>query len=301
VQEAVERRKVIAFLTNAEVLTGKGSVDYLTQKRVPVIGSETASPWFYESPMYFPQASSGDSVLLGILGNAARLMLPQGKKKMGSLSCNEAQACRDADRVFGETAEKMGFEYVHRGKASLAQPDFTAECLAARNAGVEAWIIVMETSSVNRIANSCARQGYKPTLSVPHSTATDEQKNNPFLDGLITGSMVFPYFQDTTPATQEFQAATNSYRANLATGIALATGWVSGKLLERAAGDLPEPPTSDAILKNLYTLRNDTLGGLTMPLTFTEDKPPAPLACWFDLLVREKKWITPDNFGLHCL
>jgi branched-chain amino acid transport system substrate-binding protein len=220
---------------------------------------------------------------------------------MGSIACTEAQACHDAERVFTERAAKFGFDYVSKSKASLAQPDFTAECLSARNAGVETLIIVMDTNSIGRISASCARQGFKPNYSVAHSTATDAHKSDPNLDGMVTASVVFPYFQADTPAAQEFQDAKRRFGGDLPMGIALATGWVSGKLLERAARELPEPPTSAAILKGLYSLKGDTLDGLAMPLTFTEGKPPAPQACWFNMRIRDKAWVSPDGFKLNCL
>src|SRR3989442_467713 len=63
VQEFVEQRKVIGFVGNPEALTGQGSVDYLTKAGIPVVGSEGAGQWFYESPTYFPQGSTGNALL----------------------------------------------------------------------------------------------------------------------------------------------------------------------------------------------------------------------------------------------
>src|SRR5205085_150337 len=50
VQDMVERIKVIAFVQNSESLAGPGSVDYLTAKRVPVVGGDTAGQYYYSSP-----------------------------------------------------------------------------------------------------------------------------------------------------------------------------------------------------------------------------------------------------------
>lgn len=71
--------------------------------------------------------------------------------------------------------------------------------------------------------------------------------------------------------------------------------------MERAAARLPEPPTSEAILEGLWSMKDDNLGGLTEPLTFIKDKPAVPKACWFDVRIRERKWVSPDNFDYHCL
>ena len=300
VQQAVEQHKAIAFITNGETLTGRGSVDYITEKRVPVIGGDTATPWYYDSPMYFPQASSGDSVMLTAIASAAQQLVPRGRKKLATITCQEAQACADADRVFSANAGPVGFEYVYRGKSSIAQPDFTAECLAARNAGAESLLMTMDLNSVSRIVASCARQGFRPTYAVVSSLADEKQKTDPNFDGMVAASTVFPYFRSDIPAAQEFQEARATLGGGLTIGISLATGWVSGKLLERAAVQLPEPPTSAAILAGLWALREDTLGGLTMPITFIENRPPPPLACWWNITIRDKAWVSPDGFVQHC-
>src|SRR5581483_11624771 len=118
VQDAVERVKVIAFLTNAEVLTGRPSIEYLNSKRIPVVGGDTAAEWYYESPMHFPQASSGRALLLGLIAGAAQQFLPQGLRRLGYLVCTEAQVCKVARTVFDDNAARLGFELVYRAQAS---------------------------------------------------------------------------------------------------------------------------------------------------------------------------------------
>jgi branched-chain amino acid transport system substrate-binding protein len=71
-------------------------------------------------------------------------------------------------------------------------------------------------------------------------------------------------------------------------------------LFERATARLPEPPTRQAVLEGLWSLRDDTLGGLTQPLTFTRGRPAQPRACWFNMTIRDRRWISPDQFALHC-
>ena len=59
--------------------------------------------------------------------------------------------------------------------------------------------------------------------------------------------------------------------------------------------------TGFAILAGLWSLRGDTLGGLTGPLTFVEGQPAKSPACWFHLTIQDSVWTTPDGFQLHCL
>ena len=76
VQEAIERKKVVAFLQNGEGLTGRSSVDYVTGKRAPVIGSDTSQKYMYTSPMYFPQVTSGEAMLRTIPPSMASQVRP---------------------------------------------------------------------------------------------------------------------------------------------------------------------------------------------------------------------------------
>jgi hypothetical protein len=54
-------------------------------------------------------------------------------------------------------------------------------------------------------------------------------------------------------------------------------------------------------LKGLWGLNGDDLGGITQPLVFPENKPPAPVACFFTVTINNKTWNSPDGFKRHCV
>ena len=302
VQDAVEVRSAIAFLANVEPLTGHSSVEYVTTKRVPVIGLDLTEEWAYSSPMYFPQGSSGAPALYPALPRAfASLVVPQGKKKLGTVICVEATTCDDLQRAWDTGARSAGFDYVYRGRASIAQPDYTAQCLSNRSAGAEVVFLTLIDSAVRNFAQSCARQDYRPILGIPAVSQADGMKDDPHLEGISAASPFFPYFQSGTPATDEYHDAMRRYGQGMSESGPSAAGWAAGRLLERAAANLPEPPTSEAILAGLWTVKDDTLGGLTAPLTFVKDQPAAKRSCWFNMLLRKGAWVSPDGFKLHCL
>ena len=302
VQEAIERHKAIAFLANVEVVTGHASIEYITSKRVPVVGSDTANEYFYNtSPMYFPQASHGELMVLSAIAGPGGLLIPEGKTKLGTLACVEAEVCRAANPIWEKFAKRIGWDLVYQTNASLGQPDFTAQCLAARNAGVQFFMAAIDPNSMDRIIASCLRQGYHPVFGELQAMAADSQKGDPKFEGIVATSNVFPYFQSGTPATDEFQEAMRTLGRDTAKpGVGLAQGWVAGKLLEKAATHLPEPPTSAAILAGLWSIRDDTLGGLTNPITFMQDQPAKPQGCWYDMTIRNGQWKAPNGFRLNC-
>ena len=298
VQDAVEQRDVIGFFANGEALAGASSVGYITAKRIPVVGTDPAPDWVYSSPMFFLQGSTGDELTRSIPLSIAQQVLPRGKKRLGTLICVEAEQCNTADRLVAETAREAGLDVVYRGRASLAQPDFTAECLSARKENVEVFFIGLDPNSVGRVTTACARQGYHPIYAPLISDAG--QKDNPELAGAVALSPVFPYFQSGTPATDEFQAAVRDYGGGVALSVGSAVGWAAGKLLERAAGAISEPPTTESLLAGLWSIKADTLGGLTSPRTFVQDQPPSRITCWFNLTIAQRAWVSPDGFRLNC-
>lgn len=298
VQEAVEQRHVVAFLQNSEPLSGRASVEYIERKRIPIVGVSTGEGWASSSPMYFPQTATGQSLYDIWVPAFASQWLPEGNRKLATLVCTESQSCTDAEKTFSRDAAAFGFDYVYRGRGSLAQPDYTAECLAARNAGAQAIFVALDQNSTSRFASSCARQGYRPKVGAASQASADRFKDDPNLDGVVVPSPTFPYFQTGTPAVDLFHEAMRS--GGVTPGGGAAVGWTAGKLFELAAAGMPEPPTTEALLSKLWSLRDETLGGLTGPLTFLKDQPPPPRPCWFLTVVRQGKWTSPDGFQLRC-
>ena len=70
---------------------------------------------------------------------------------------------------------------------------------------------------------------------------------------------------------------------------------MTGKLFEKAAANLPDNPTSEDILRGLWAMRNETLGGLSGPLTFIEGQPAAPLTCYWPVRAKDGKWVAPTG------
>ena len=304
VQDAVERQRAIAFIGNTEPITGRPSVDYINAKRVPVVGDAGGVSWALESPMYFTQHAQAEAFFFSTLSVAAEANVPAGRTKLGTVICVEAPDCDGFDRTFKRHAKALGMELVYAGRTSLAQPDFTAECLAARNAGVQVFLVVLDKLSVSRVANACARQGYRPALShIGFTAQSEDQKRDSNLEGMSTPSDVFPYFQSGTPATDEFQRALRSHGKGMILGVGIASGWTTGKMFERAAANLPEPATSEAVLQGLWSFNNENLGGLTMPLTFVKDQPlgPPTVSCYWPLLIQKGAWTSPNAFAGRCV
>ena len=115
------------------------------------------------------------------------------------MACQEAQICKDADRLWQQYLPQLGLNVRYRATVSVAQPGFTAECAAAQQSGVDVFLLGTDANSTRRIANDCAKQRYTPKFGVLQTS--DEMAREPALDGGFFGSATFPWVLSDTPAT----------------------------------------------------------------------------------------------------
>ncbi|MND07464.1 hypothetical protein D3C83_294480 [compost metagenome] len=54
------------------------------------------------------------------------------------------------------------------------------------------------------------------------------------------------------------------------------------------------------MLAGLWSFKDETLGGLTPPLTFTKDQPPPKTTCWHLMVVKDKGWTAPTGGKISC-
>jgi branched-chain amino acid transport system substrate-binding protein len=301
IQEMVERNGAIAFLHNASSLGGGAAVSYIQEKRIPVIGSEGGSYWVNQNSMYFPQMPSLTFLPPMEAGALAQIALPQGKKKLAMFVC-EFQSC---DSVVGaDDFTKAGFTVVHNAKVSITQPDYTAECLAARNAGADIVFFMLTPDGVIRFAESCKNVGLAPLYSFVYVAISPLLLQRPELDGAIWASPTAPFFFQDHPSIAEFGATMARFAPGVTVDASAATGWVSAKLFEKVLlrTTVARPGPAD-ILKGLWSIDNDDLGGITMPLTFREGEKNNAThvrSCWWTVRILNHQWVSADGGQRHC-
>jgi branched-chain amino acid transport system substrate-binding protein len=227
------------------------------------------------------------------------------------MECAEVAVCAEYTTEVKQEAPKIGLSVVYTSLFSSTAPNYTADCLAAKNAGADAMNIGSLTfTSVQRIFSDCATQGYKPALTTLGDTAY-----NPAIvtDPNLSRNSWFawaglPWFANT-PATKRANAAIQkSYPGLLQNaqffGIDY-TVWAAGLLLEhavKASGvTAPSTVTKDTIVKGLLALRNDNLDGFVgAPLTFQAGKPHH-VACWFVVHVSDGTQALVDGGKPECI
>lgn len=293
VRQMVEEDHVIALFGNSGATTQAAVAPYLEEKRIPMIGGA-----IFDSPMWFnPQAGNK-----GTYRGYIKTVIEQSKtRKISVIYCREAAACGEAADEIRTYGPKLGASIVHEAQVSLAQPDYTAEVLSARNAGAEVIIISIDNPSTIRLARNAHRQGWFPVLSggpALYETAFTEYGGED-VEGVLAFSTTLPW--STSPKMAEYRDAVARYVPGGAVSDFGAWAWVGGKLMERIAPFIHEKPTTEQLLDGLYSLRNDTLGGLVPPLTFPKGKSPANVnLCVVPIKVVRQQWAAPFGDKFVC-
>ncbi len=259
VRQMVERDKVVAMFYPYAIGTLVPVLPYLEEKGIPVLGqmgAETLAD--YSAAVFQPFMAADKGTAWGFM---LSLAAQTDKKKIGILWCREVSACSLVKDGVRKLSGYKGLEVVYDAQISFAQPDYTAEVLRAQQAGVEIMMTFADIATVNRVAQSSHRQNYHPVQSATHNMQHSEALNYADeLDGLLTYSRIPPY---NSPKMAPYMKAMRTYQPKAPIGELGGAAYVMGQLLEaKIAPLLDDDPTPAEITEAMYTLKNETLGGL---------------------------------------
>lgn len=301
VRELVEKENVVAMFAPQTVLTGQAWMDYLDKARVPLLGSDGGNPVTDHSDMSFQPMEGAD------LGSPAQMVatfmavLP-GKKKIALLYCRELNTCTNSGRVVSEYAPTVGLEVVYTGENSLAAPDYTSDVLAARNAGAEAVLTYYDHQSTIRIKQAMDRQGWNVPIIGPKSLAISEflRLGGDTINGVYTAATSQPFC--CSPAAKDYMDAMQRYEPDSPYGDFGAGAWLSGIMLEKALANIEGEVTRENLVEGLYSLKDETFGGRTPPITFPrgQDDRSTLNLCSVPLQVKDGKFVAPLGLTFRC-
>ena len=297
VKDMVENRHVIAFVANQVPFTMRAQLPYLHQHNIPLVGGDNTQPLWTEDPLAFPLGTTIAEAVLGDYKEAHRRNLP----KLGLLYCIEAPACTYIhDYTANGGAAKAGEELVYQSQISLTQPDFTAQCLGAQSAGAQVIFLGMEANSILRVAASCSRQNYHPFYIATSAQTTRDLEGDKDLEGFFATAQDFPYMVGNTPATAQFQQAVQQYAPDLRLSGATTIAWASGQMLAKSLARVGAQAGSQDVLNGLWSIHDETLGGLTPPLTYVRNQPAPPVGCYYLIELRGGRWTSPSGDTYAC-
>jgi branched-chain amino acid transport system substrate-binding protein len=298
--ELVEQDHVVAFINVGSGALISGWADYMQQKGVPVVGGAVFSPIWSTSPAFFPAGGTfieGATITLEIAKK-------YGFKHYGAVFCAEAAQCQLAIAFLKAQAGKVGIDFAYGGTVSSSAADYTATCLAAKDAGVDIMELGVATYDTGlNIAKSCARQGYHPAWIIPGEAISDKYLGSPLFNNAFGSPADLPWFADV-PANADFKAAMAAANLDLTTSdlpLTATDAWAAGLLFEKAVqlSGATGVPTSADILAGLAKVKDETLGGFVPPLTFTTPTNK-PVPCFFVLRIQNQQFTLPQGTQVTC-
>jgi len=299
VRQMVEEQGVVAFVHNTIGFAG-GDLSYITQKRVPVIGHEGGIDAAYESPFVFTPAPSGSTYAYSAISALASVLVPAGKTKLGVMACSDVKLCDTFDKVYMGSAKDLGFDVVYHARPSLTQPDFTGECISARQAGAEVLLVSLDNNSALRVGRSCTRQNYKPVLGLLDNVIVPSVAEDPVMEGSLIATKAPAWPATDLPGLAEIHQAFASAAPGVQVDGAHVNGWVSAKTFEVATRNLADKVTPEDVLNGLWSINGDDLGGLTYPLAFPKMQNSPKKACWSAVQIRQRKFVPAESSTLSC-
>lgn len=257
---------------------------YIAQEKVPVIGGDQIDTEWFTNPMFYPV---GGTVIANIWGQMKSAAV-QGVKKVGVLLCTETPACAQAQPLFESEAKSVGMTSVYNALGSSTQPSYTAECLAAKEAGVQAL-----AAYVNDVvlARDCTRQNFKPKwIDADEGPTISLIKQYPELANTVGSSEHWNCLAAPTPATQPFYTAMAKYapqwikggkKYDSAANSDCAT-WDSAEAfalaITKSGVTKSTTVTSADVIRGLAKFNKTQVGAYSPPMTYSDGTKPNPQA-----------------------
>jgi branched-chain amino acid transport system substrate-binding protein len=269
--------------------------------KVPVLG-QSEGPQLGTDPNFYSTGTTVEPEVWGALkaGTLAKV------SKISSFYCAEIAQCAQAVPLITALGKTVGVSLSYSAKISSTASSYTAQCLGSKNAGAEGITVGAAGDVALRVAESCAAQGYKPVYVAEAGEMTTPWLAQSALNGSITAAQDVPWFDDSTPATKAMQAAITKYSPGLQTsasyGANATIGWAAGTVFATVAKTAGLTPSSSQtqIIAALDTVKNDTFGGITPPLTFTAGQGHQ-VACSFVAGISNGKWTEPIGLKTICM
>jgi branched-chain amino acid transport system substrate-binding protein len=294
----IDEDHVIAFLNSLNALNSSAVFPFINGRGVPIIGGIGVEPEYYTQPNAFPGAAS-PRVQSEV---AVKYAVDQGFKKIGVLYCAEFNVLCSANAgAVKNDARKLGTEIAFAQQVSLAQPDYTSQCLSAKQAGVDGMLLVLDPNSVLRLTDSCAAQNFHPkffTLGIVFATDLAKSANT---DSMFGAAADFP-FAYQGPETAEFRKAYQDVIGGPPTTNLQASTWVGGLILQEAGRRLPADPKASDIIAGLHSIKSNSFGGLVpSPLTYKAGSATPSTLCAYIVQVRDRAFVAPNGLKPTCL
>jgi branched-chain amino acid transport system substrate-binding protein len=232
-----------------------------------------------------------------------------GASKLALMYCAEVAVCAaQVDGAKAAVAQYGGVTLVYTASVLSSAPNYTAQCLAAKEKGADAMFLALGAATSLAVAQNCFQQGYTPHIVSDEGAYSQSFAGKPGLDGFIGTADNYPFFDFTgIPAMKTFHDAFTQYDAGILSdplyGVTTQLQWTMGLLITEAAEKgkvgTTNPMTGAAMFDGVYADSGTTLGGMTPPLTFIKGQSNEN-KCWFWVGIDSGKFNTKYGTAPQC-
>jgi branched-chain amino acid transport system substrate-binding protein len=205
-----------------------------------------------------------------------------GGKSFGSIACAEVPTCSSGAAAYGPAAAAVGVKYTTLIKASSTAASYTAECRSLMQKGTDVIQATFASATVIRLAQSCAQQQYKGWIGL--AAGSTVAKDFKAAQGVkFAGSIWATPWWASSDGAKNFRDVMDKYNSgNDYTDANSAALWAALEVFRKAAANLGDTVSKETLTDALYTVKDETLGGLlAQPITFTKGKPSPVVNCMF--------------------
>jgi branched-chain amino acid transport system substrate-binding protein len=248
---------------------------YMRAKNVAMLGDGVDPGWFTSPVAHTVVTPAADQIVKGL-----QTFVDAGQTKIGMLYCLEiAQLC---GYLHDQTMKSAVGKYVVQSyQVSLVAPSYTSQCLRMKEAGIEVVYLLMESAGSARAAKDCAAQGFHPKLELLSLAATTDLPGIAALDGTLIPSGTVSPAATGVPGLARYREVLKTYAPNLGDSGISVYAFASAEMLGVIGKNIPDNPTPADLIEGMGAVKNETLGGLTVPLTYLKGKGVSVKPCAF--------------------
>jgi branched-chain amino acid transport system substrate-binding protein len=266
IKELIAKDDAVAIISDLDN-NDQTWLPYAQQKGVPVIPT-SSSVGSVSYSTAFPTVDSPIALGYG-QANLAKTM----GSRLGAVFCAEAPACEQNNALIKQFADKIGLQQPVALKVSSALPDYTSVCQQFNDAKVDLYEVVMSSAVGVKIADTCFKQGLTVPQLLRGPASVPQWKTDKAFAGSVVFDAVAPYFDISTPGVKVYRDALEKYApsvvgTDLDNSSAL-FAWSGAQLFAAAVAQMAGDITSANVIKGLYALKDETLGGIVGPLNFS--------------------------------
>jgi branched-chain amino acid transport system substrate-binding protein len=291
----VETDGILAMVGNINAFAFVPVEKYTREKGIPLIGGDGMDPGWATSPNAFPVMQTQVAQAMKGLEAAVKA----GTEKIGIIYCVEASSLCS---YYVQEAKKsaVGSHVTQDYQVSMVAPSYTGQCLRLRNGGVDLLWVLLDGAGVARVIRDCAAQNYRPKIFVMSLNVTaDVVKDRNLAGALVPGGTFVPTVTGV-PAIEKYRQVMSTYAPTVGIAGVTSFSWAGAELLGLVGRNLSANPTSAELYEALWKVRNETLGGLTVPLTFPKGKPPQIQNCYFLWAIKDGQFAAPNGARPTC-